>query len=83
MNLSLNGCYSNQGGNNVESNLSGVAVTCYSMVNICKPNLYDLIELHIKARGLRVYNKEEADVVFDVDSGITPFDTDVFMAEYL
>lgn len=83
MNLSLNGCYSNQGGNNVESNLSGVAATCYSMVNICKPNLYDLIELHIKARGLRVYNKEEADVVFDVDSGITPFDTDVFMAEYL
>lgn len=83
MNLSLNGCHSNYGGNNVESNLSGVAATCYSMVNISKPNLYDLIDLHIRARGLRVDNKEDADIIFDVDSGITPFDTDVFMGEYL
>ncbi len=83
MHLSLNGCHSNYGGNNVESNLFGVAATCYSMVNMSKPNLYDLIELHIKARGLRVENKEDADVVFDIDAGITPFDTEVFMGEYL
>lgn len=83
MNLSLNGCHSNYGGNNVESNLSGVAATCYSMVNMSKPNLYDLINLHIRARGLRVDNKEDADIVFDIDSGITPFDTEVFMGEYL
>ncbi len=83
MNLSLNSCHSNYGGNNVESNLSGVAAACYSMVNMRKPNLYDLIDLHIKARGLRVENKEDADVVFDVDSGITPFDIEVFMGEYL
>lgn len=83
MNLSLNGCHSNYGGNNVESNLSGVAATCYSIVNMSKPNLYDLIDLHIRARGLRVDNKEDADVIFDIDSGITPFDTEVFMGEYL
>ena len=83
MNLSLNGCHSHYGGNNVESNLSGVAATCYSMVNMSKPNLYDLVDLHIRARGLRVDNKEDADVVFDVDSGITPFDTEIFMAEYI
>lgn len=83
MHLSLNGRHSNYGGNNVESNLFGVAATCYSMVNMSKPNLYDLIELHIKARGLRVENKEDADVVFDIDAGITPFDTEVFMGEYL
>lgn len=83
MNLSLSGCHSNYGGNNVESNLSGVAATCYSMVNMSKPNLYDLIDLHIRARGLRVDNKEDADVIFDIDSGITPFDTEVFMGEYL
>lgn len=83
MNLSLSGCHSNYGGNNVESNLSGVAATCYSMVNMNKPNLYDLIDLHIRARGLRVDRKEDADVVFDIDSGITPFDTEVFMGEYL
>jgi len=83
MNLSLNGCHSNYGGNNVESNLSGVAATCYSMVNMIKPNLYDLVDLHIRARGLRVDNKEDADVIFDIDSGITPFDIEVFMGEYL
>lgn len=83
MNLTLSGCYSHRGGNNLESNLSGVAATCYSMVNMSKPNLYDLIDLHIRARGLRVDNKEDADVVFDIESGITPFDTEVFMAEYL
>lgn len=83
MSLSLNGCHSNHGGNNLESNLFGVAATCYSMVNMRKPNLYDLIDLHIKARGLRVDNKEDADIVFDIDSGITPFDTEVFMGEYI
>lgn len=91
MNLSLNGCHTNRGGNNVESNLSGVAATCYSMVNMSKPNLYDLIDLHIRARGLRVDNKEDADVVFDIECNnvdedckiITPFDLDVIQGELL
>ena len=83
MNVSLDGCHHHRGGNNVESNLMGVAATCYSIVNIKKPNLYDLIDLHIRARGLRVENKEEADIVFDIDDGITPFDTEVFMGEYI
>lgn len=83
MNLTLEGCHRHRGGNNVESNLSGVAATCYSMVNMSKPNLYDLIDLHIRARGLRVESKDEADVIFDIDSGITPFDTEVFMGEYI
>lgn len=83
MNVSLDGCHHHRGGNNVESNLMGVAATCYSLVNMKKPNLYDLIDLHIRARGLRVENKEEADIVFDIDDGITPFDTEVFMGEYI
>lgn len=83
MNLSISGCHSHYWGNNVESNLSGVEATCYSMVNMSKPNLYDLIDLHIRARGLKVDNKEDADIIFDIDTGISPFDTDVFMAEYI
>ena len=83
MNLTISGCYTNVGGNNVESNLRGVAATCYSVVNMSKPNLYDLIDLHIRARGLRTESKEDADVVFDVDDGITPYDIDVFVGEYL
>jgi len=83
MNLTINGCQHHCCGNNVESNLSGVAATCYSMVNMSKPNLYDLIALHIRARGIRVDNKEDADVIFDIESGITPYYLDVFMGEYL
>lgn len=91
MNLSLNGCHTNRGGNNVESNLSGVAATCYSIVNMSKPNMYDLIDLHIRARGLRVDNKEDADVIFDIEYNninedckiITPFDLDIIQGELL
>ena len=83
MNLSLNGCRTNQGGNNLESNLNGAVATCYGMVHMHRPNLYELIDLHIRARGVQVDNKEEADIIFDVEEGITPFDTDVFMGEYI
>ena len=53
------------------------------MANMKKPNLYDLIQLHIRARGQRTDSREEADIIFDTDEGITPFDTEIFMAEYL
>lgn len=83
MSLSIDGCSYQYGGINVESNLHGVTATCYAMVNIKKANLYDLIRLHIRARGEEVFSKEEADVVFDLEDGITPYDTDVFMGQYL
>lgn len=83
MNLSLNGSRTHCGGNNLESNLLPVAAACYSMVHIARPNLYDLIDLHIRARGQRADDKKDADVIFDLESGITPFDTEVFMGEYL
>ena len=95
MGLSLGGTHRNIGGNNLESNLSGTAAVCYSMVNVRKPNLYDLIALNVMGRGMLVENKEDADIVFDTvlyqendDKAsekrmITPFDTDVLMSEYL
>ena len=83
MNLTTNGFHSDCGGNNVESNIHGVAATCYAIATAKKATLYDLIKLHINARGIEVTSKEEADVIFDIEDGITPFDTDVFMGEYL
>lgn len=83
MNLSLGACRVGQGGNNLESNLGGVAATCYGILHMRKPNLYDLIDLHIRARGVRVKDKEDADIIFDVEEGITPFDMDVFAGEYI
>lgn len=70
-------------GSQVGNTLSRTVATCYSVVHMNKPNLYDLIKMHIQARGVEVDNKEDADVIFDIDDGITPYDTEVFMAEYL
>ena len=83
MNLSIAGTQYRYGGNNVESNIKGVIATCYAMVNMKKPNLYDLINLNVRARGVLVDDKSEADIIFDEDEGITPFDVDVIMGQYL
>lgn len=97
MNMSLSGIHANIGGNNLESNLSGVAAVCYSMVNVKKPDLYDLIALNVMGRGVLVDNREDADIVFDTElylnndtvenerdkMVITPYDTELFMGEYL
>lgn len=97
MNMSLSVVHMNTGGNNLESNLSGVTAVCYSMVNVKKPHLYDLIALNVMGRGVLVDNREDADIVFDTalylnndtvenerdKMVITPYDTDLFMSEYL
>ena len=48
-----------------------------------KPDLYDLAVLHGQARGEMASSREEADTVFALDEGITPFDADVWMADYI
>ena len=45
--------------------------------------LYDLFYLHATSRGYIVENPGEADTIFSETEGITPFDTDVIMSEYL
>lgn len=55
---------SNRGGNNIESNISGVIATCFAMANMNKANLYDLILLNAKARGNIVTDRNEADIIF-------------------
>lgn len=68
MNLSMNSVGSHYGGINLESNMNNVIATCYAMVNLNKPNLYDLIMLNAKARGNIVSSREEADVIFSNDT---------------
>lgn len=58
------------GGNNLESNLRGVCATCYAMVNMRKPNLYDLISLNVSARGDIVTNRNDADIIFSNDTTV-------------
>ena len=69
--------------NNVEGNQKGMVLLGQAMANLRKPNLYDLFEMHAMGRGRIVKNKDEAQTVFAVDEGITPFDTDDIMAKFL
>ena len=56
----------------------------YGILNMSRPNLYDLFSLHVKARGGELVDDElEAETVFSVTKGITPFDRDVIVADYL
>lgn len=69
--------------NNVFNNMSRITIMSMAMTTLIKPDLYDLLELHILARGTRVKNPEEADTVFSVHKGITPFDTTQIISEFL
>lgn len=69
--------------NNVRNNLSGVSLMLRSMVQINKPNLYELFELHVKARGTQVETQTQANTVFALDAGIGPYDLDVIRADFL
>jgi stress response protein SCP2 len=70
--------------NNVHGNMSNLQLMAKSMTTLNKPNLHDLLMLHVEARGMGVVeNIDEADTVFSLDKGITPFDVDVIMAEYI
>ncbi|WP_028551086.1 TerD family protein [Paenibacillus sp. UNC451MF] len=69
--------------NNVEGNQKGMVLMGKAMTTLTKPNLYDLFMLHAKARGRLVKNAAEADTIFSVDRGITPFDTSKIMSEFI
>jgi uncharacterized protein (DUF3820 family) len=69
--------------NNVARNEKSLVLMARALTSLKKYNLYDLFTLHAKARGELVENKEDADTIFSVTEGVTPFDTDVIMGQYL
>ena len=73
--LDLNGRINGKCPNNVESNAASIVDLAQSALMLSeKLSLYDLFELHAEARGEQIENKEDADVIFSLDEGITPFD---------
>lgn len=68
--------------NNVQGNVPGIQLTLRSLVEMSKPNLYDLLRLHAQARGTVVATPEGADTVFSVGSG-TPFRGEEIASQYL
>ncbi|MDO7906207.1 cytoplasmic protein [Paenibacillus sp. JX-17] len=69
--------------NNVEGNQKGMVLMGQAMTGLRKPNLYDLFMMHASARGQLVEAMQQADTVFAVDAGITPFHIEEVMAEYV
>lgn len=69
--------------NNVFNNMSTLTVMNESMISLVKPSLYDLFTLHAEARGELVKDIGEADTVYSLKQGVTPFDTDKIVGEYL
>lgn len=69
--------------NNVRNNLTGVSLMIRSLTGLRKTDLHTLFELHVRARGERVEGAEQAQTVFAIDRGVTPFDLDRIGAEYM
>ncbi len=73
--LDLNGRVNSKCPNNVESNAASIVDLAQSALMLSdKLSLYDLFELHAEARGEQIECKEDADVIFSLNEGITPFD---------
>jgi len=67
----------------VEANKRGLAHLGRAMVELEKPTLYDLFVLQVEARGERVFEREQADLIIAPDGDLTPFDVTTIMSAYL
>ena len=45
--------------------------------------LYELFELHASARGSLVESIDDADTIFSIETGITPFDIGLINSEFI
>lgn len=69
--------------NNIAGGLSTITMLSQAMTSLVKTSLYDLFTLHAEARGRQVFEKEQADTIFGVSEGLTPFETGKILSEYL
>jgi len=68
--------------NTAYGNRGNVALICRAMAELRKPNLYDLLSMHVESRATRIVtDPKKADVVFSEDT--TPFDVDTILTKYL
>lgn len=68
---------------NVRNNLSGVSLMLRAMSTLARPDLFTLFSLHAQARGQRVATPQEAQTVFSVHEGVTPFDLACIRSAFL
>ncbi|MDO3412211.1 cytoplasmic protein [Saccharibacillus sp. CPCC 101409] len=68
---------------NAEENMSSLQMLGHAFSDLRKASLAELFTLHAESRGTVVGSKKDADTVFDVEDGITPYEIDVILGEYL
>ncbi len=64
-------------------NMTGLQMLGHAFTDLRRPMLSELFTLHAEARGKIVHRIEDADTVFALEQGITPYQTDIILAEYL
>ena len=70
--------------NNAATNSVGFTQIGRAVVELCKPTLWELFEMHAEARGQIVESRDSAETVFDLyDGTVTAFDTSTILSEYL
>ncbi|QDT39186.1 TerD family protein [Stratiformator vulcanicus] len=70
--------------NNAARNSVGLSQIGQAIVDLKKPTLYDLLEMHAEARGEVVQNMQSAETVFGLHEGdLTAFDSDRILSEFL
>lgn len=69
--------------NNVHNNLRGVSLMAKALTTLTKTNLHELFALHVEARGEAILSADNADTIFSIEKGITPFDLELIASEYM
>jgi hypothetical protein len=72
--------------NNSRKNGESLVLMGKAVTGLVKPTLYDLFDMHAEARGTARCSEAaqgEADTVFSLHRGITPFDADRIMSEFM
>jgi hypothetical protein len=67
--------------NNALNNSKNIGLVCKAMMELRKPNLYDLLSMHVAARGVLTTDARKADVVFSSET--IPFDVDTILTKYV
>lgn len=70
-------------GRNLYGTSDRVCLATQALAELNRPRLYDLFEMHIEARGKRVFSADKADVTISETGNLTPLDLDRVMSEFL
>jgi hypothetical protein len=70
--------------NNVAANKRSLSLVCRALATMRKADLHDLFSMHVAGRGGTLVDRpDDAETVFALDRGVTPFDIDAIASEYL